>query len=433
MVIVKDLSRLGRNNIETNEYIDRYFPTHRVRFVALFDDVDTEMDTMGNEMAPFKIVINDYYNRITSKNIKATLRCKKKDGLFLGWKAPYGYKKSSKDKYKLEIDEVAAKVVRRIFKLAREGNGPRQIANILSQEKILTPSKYAGLNRKSCNLWCPRTIDEILANEVYIGNLVQGKRKKIYGLKMEVRTPKEDWIVINKTHEAIIDEMTFTQVKMIRSKNLKKSFKKNDYLFRQFLRCKECGHAICVSRKKNRKQLYTMCSYYQKNSKYKLCSPHIINYGKLENLILDKLRKIFDEYADKKKLKKVIETLEEKNSLEFMVRSKIEWLTSKLEQYDSYFDDIYLDFKKEIIDYKQYDRIKNRLLNEKKDIIFKINKLENKLVDNLDDNASYEKKVNFLYDTVSFSNPSRELLALLIDRIEIDKDKKIDIYLNFKV
>ena len=229
MVIVKDLSRLGRNNIETSEYVDRYFPIHRVRFIALLDDVDTELDTMGNEMASFKIVINEYYNRITSKNIRTTVKNKKTDGLFLGLKAPYGYKKSSEDKYKLEIDEKAAKVVRRIFELAKAGNGPNKIANILTQDKIPTPSNYANLNRglrsTAYNLWCSRTIDEMLSNETYIGNLTQGRRKKIYGLKMEIRTSKTDWIIVENTHAPIVDKTTFEQVQKIRSKNLKSGSK----------------------------------------------------------------------------------------------------------------------------------------------------------------------------------------------------------------
>ena len=431
MVIVKDLSRLGRNNIETNNYVSRYFPIHRVRFVALLDDVDTEMDTMGNEMAPFKIVVNEYYNRITSKNIRTTFKNKKSEGLFLGWKAPYGYKKSSLNKYKLEIDEEAAKVVKRVFYLAKIGNSPRQIANILSNDKIPTPSMYANLNRNmsSYNLWCSRTIDEMLSNETYIGNLTQGRRKKIYGVKMEIRTSKEDWIIVENTHAPIVDKTTFEQVQKIRKKNLKGDFKIHDYLFRHFLRCKECGHAIGVSIRKNRNQAYTSCTYYQKYSKYKLCTPHTMNYGKLEAEILGKIRGLCKKYIDKNILKKYIENFK-KNNVQEKLKIQINEFQEKL---DNYFDDIYLDLKKNRINEEQFNRANVRLQKEKEDIIERLEKIKQKLLNTSNENVKEKDITNSINEYLSFNKPPKELIALLIDRVEIDANKKIDIYFNFKV
>lgn len=437
MVVVKDLSRLGRNNIETSEYVDRYFPIHRVRFIALLDDVDTEMDTMGNEMAPFKIVVNEYYNRITSKNIRTTLKNKKSDGLFLGWKAPYGYKRSSEDKYRLEIDEEAAKVVRRIFELAKEGNGSKQIADILTKDKIPTPSMYANMNRgvkgATYNLWCCRTIDEMLSNETYIGNLTQGRRKKIYGVKMEIRTSKEDWIIVENTHEPIVDKATFEQVQKIRSKNLKGGIKKHDYLFRHFLRCKECGHAICIGTRKTRNQSYTACSYYQKYSKFKLCTPHTMNYGKLETEILGKIRELCDNYIDRKSLKNIIEGVENNNNEYDKLKEKVSGLEKKLDNYDNYFDDIYLDLKKKKINEQQYNRAKSRLDKEKKDIERRLEEFNKRLSNTLNQGIKEKDIIKFINEYLSFEKPPKELLALLIDKATIDENKKIDIYFNFKI
>ena len=436
MVIVKDLSRLGRNNIETSEYVDRYFPVHRVRFVALLDDVDTEMDTMGNEMAPFKIVVNEYYNRITSKNIRTTFKNKKSDGLFLGWKAPYGYKKSKKNKYKLVVDEEAANVVKRIFSLAKEGNGPKQIADILTQDKVPTPSNYANLNRgvkgAAYNLWCSRTIDEMLSNETYIGNLTQGRRKKIYGVKMEIRTSKEDWIIVENTHAPIVDKITFEHVQKIRSKNLKGGFKTHDYLFKHFLRCKECGHAIGIATRTARGQSYTECTYYQKYSKFKLCTPHTMNYGKLEAEILSKIRELCEKYIDRNSFKTIIEDEEKNNSRYEKLKVQVSGLEKKLDNYDNYFDDIYLDLKKKKINEQQYNRAKYRLEMEKKDIERRLEEL-NKRLSNISNGGAKEKDIiKFINEYLSFEKPSKELLALLIDRVTIDDNKKIDIYFNFK-
>ena len=435
MVIVKDLSRLGRNNIETSKYVDRYFPIHKVRFIALLDDVDTEMDTMGNEMAPFKIVVNDYYNRITSKNIRTTFKNKKSEGLFLGWKAPYGYRKSSVNKYKLEIDEEAAKVVRRIFYLAKEGNSPGQIANILSEDNIPTPSMYANINRKvkSYNLWCSRTIDEMLSNETYIGNLTQGRRKKIYGVKMEIRTPKEDWIIVENTHEPIVDRETFKIVQKIRRKKLKGGFEIHNYLFRHFLRCKECSHAIGVTVRNTRRQSYTSCTYYQKYSKYKLCTPHTMNYGKLETEILSKIRELCEKNIDKNTLKTIIKNEEKNNNRYEKLKIQFNEFQDKLDNYDNYFDDIYLDLKKNIINEEQYNRAKVRLEKEKEDIIERLKKTKQKLSNTSNESAKEKDIVKFINKYLSFEKPPKQLIALLIDRVEIDENKKIDIYFNFKI
>ena len=437
MVIVKDLSRLGRNNIETNEYVDRYFPQHRVRFVAVLDNVDTEIDTVGNEMAPFKILVNEYYNRITSKNIRATLKNKKSSGFFLGWKAPYGYKKSPDNKNKLIVDEESAKVVKRIFNLARDGNGPQVIANILSQDNIPTPSVYANLNRglksSAYNLWCARTIDEMLINQTYIGNLTQGRRKKIYGIKMEIRTPKEEWIIVENTHKPIIDKVTFEQVQQIRKKVSNRVSTQNNYLFKKILKCKECGHSLTIYRRSARNQAYTACSHYQKYSKFHICTPHTMNYNKLEEQVLNIIRYLCKEHINKNSFKSILENEEKYNNKYEKITNQINTFNNKISNYDKYFDDIYLDFKKNNITKEQYNRAKKRLEEEKNDIIKKIDDLKIILSSTKKITNTEKKYIEFVNEYLSFEKPTKELLSLLIDRIEIDKNKNIDIYFNFKL
>ncbi len=437
LVIVKDLSRFGRNNIETNEYIDRYFPEHRVRFIAILDNVDTEMNTIGNEMAPFKILMNEYYNRITSKNIRTTFKNKKSDGLFLGWKAPYGYKKSTENKNKLIIDEEAAKVVKRIFELARDGNSPQIIANILSCDNIPTPSIYANLNRRkkssAYNLWCPKTIDEILINETYIGNMIQGRRKKIYGIKMEIRVPKNEWIIVENTHEPIVDKIAFEQVQKIRNKCGNKIIHNHNYLLKGFLKCKECGHSISISKRKSRNKAYTACTFYQKYSKFHLCTSHTMNYDNLEKIILNELRELCKLYVNKDNLISILENdVKNKNNYN-KIKIQINKLQNKLLKYDTYYNNIYLDLKKDNITQKQYYMAKEKLDEEKKDIFSKLNNLNNELSSTKIIKSDKQKYINFVNNYLSFDNPTKELIALLIDRIEIDKNKNIDIYYNFKI
>ena len=182
-IITKDLSRMGRDYISMGEYIERIFPERGIRYIAINDDIDTLYETPGLEFLQFKLMFNDYYLKDTSKKIRKIVKAKKEKGQFLGWKAVYGYKKDPNDKHKIIIDEEVRPIIERMFNLALEGKSPRQIANIFSDEHIPTPSVYANLNRgmrsTAYELWCPRTIEEMLINQTYIGNLTQGRRKKL--------------------------------------------------------------------------------------------------------------------------------------------------------------------------------------------------------------------------------------------------------------
>jgi len=358
MVVVKDLSRLGRNNIETNEYLERYFPLKNIRFVALLDDVDTKYDTYGNEMAPFKIFINSYYNKETSKKIKTTLRNKKKSGLYTGWKAPYGYIKNPIDHYRLIVDENVRYVIEMIFNLAVQGKTSNKIAEILSKEKIPTPKSYANLgNDQIINYsWSYKTIDDILSNPVYVGHLAQGKRKKLYGIKKEIKVDSKDWIIAENTHDAIIDFKTFERVQN-RKKKIKNSC--SNYLLSDFLICKECNHKINILKNRNRKQAYTSCSYYRKYSRLNLCTAHTMNYKKLEENILNEIRKKFELYIDKKTL---LITLSNKTKVEF------------------------------------------------------------------------DESINqFIMEKLSLRNIDNQFLKKIINKIVIDKNKRVEVYLKFKV
>ena len=193
MVITKDLSRLGRDYIDTGNYIEKFFPLNRVRYIALLDNVDTFLDnSSSNDIVPFKAVINDMYVKDLSKKVKSAMTSKKEKGLFLGTYAPYGYNKDPLDKNRLVINEEEAKIVRKIFKLYLEGNGPKTVARLLTEEKIPTPSESKKMTRSSLyGKWCSRQLKDMLKNQVYIGNLVQNKMRKLnYKSKKLIRTDK---------------------------------------------------------------------------------------------------------------------------------------------------------------------------------------------------------------------------------------------------
>ena len=259
MVITKDTSRLGRDHIEFGYYVEKYFPEHGVRYVAVSENIDTENNY--NDMLLFKSAYNDMYVKDISNKIRASLNIKKQHGEFVGAYAPYGYTKSKEDKHKLLIDEEAALVVKEIYKLFLRGYSISRIAQTLSKENILIPSIYKNMNHrtKTCFFyeWNTKTISDILTNPTYMGNLTQGRNKKInYKSKKRIHVPKDKWITKENSCPAIIDKITFNMVQELYQKNKyrKKDNSQNEYLLKGLVYCKECNHRIGfrkVSRKNN--------------------------------------------------------------------------------------------------------------------------------------------------------------------------------------
>lgn len=214
MVITKDLSRLGRDYIKTGEYLEKYFPSKNVRYIAVNDGYDSFKDeNSNNEMAPFKAVFNDMYAKDISKKVRTALKTKQIKGEYLGTTPAFGYKKDSKKKGKLIIDEESSKYVKRIFELYLSGKSILEISNILTKAEVPTPSQYAKIANTQKYIkgaWNDKSVRFILQNEVYIGNTIQNKRKKVnYKINKQIEIPKSQWIKVENTHEPIISKQDF--------------------------------------------------------------------------------------------------------------------------------------------------------------------------------------------------------------------------------
>lgn len=271
MVITKDLSRLGRNYVQSGYYTETYFPEHNVRYIAILDNIDTAIDSANNDIAPFKSILNEMYAKDTSKKINSVLQSKRKEGKYLGT-APYGYKKDPKDKYHLIIDKEAAKVVRLIFDKYLEGYGTMQIADYLSRKKIPIPSDYNKKKRgiKSINygLWAQSTVRFILSNEIYTGTVIQGKRKKVsFKSKKFIDVPEEDWIRVPNMHKPIISKEEFERAKKIIKSTKGSRIVENDYLFKGLLRCYDCKGYIGIRTKDKNGNIYGRCQRYARYRK----------------------------------------------------------------------------------------------------------------------------------------------------------------------
>ena len=296
-VITKDLSRLGRDYLKTGEYIEIIFPDNDVRYIAINDNVDTFKSE--NELMAFKNIFNDWFARDTSKKIKAVFKAKGMSGKPLG-NPPYGYKRSERDKNIWEIDEAAAAVVRRIFRMCIDGYGPAQIARALRADGILIPTAYAqskgqGGTRKFRNptRWGDQTVDKILDRMEYAGHTVNFKtRVKSYKNKKKIDNPKEEWQIFENTHEPIINQHDFDLVQELRRNKRKIQRCGEVNPFSGMVYCADCGSKmyLCRSRSFNDDQEHLKCSAYASDKE--ACSAHYIRTVVLKEIVLKELNKL---------------------------------------------------------------------------------------------------------------------------------------------
>ncbi len=437
MVITKDMSRLGRDYIGTGEYLEKYFPAHNVRYIAVTDDIDTFLDNSNNDIAPFKAIMNDFYAKDISKKIKSSLRAKMKEGKFVGGRTPFGYIRDSENKNHLVVYKEQAKVVRRIYQMSLEGMTYFKIAKTLTSENVKTPAQYYSFEWKSnydirYGEWHAKTIQDILTNRMYIGDLVQNKRNKVnYKVKRIVKNNPKDYIIVEKTHEQIIDAELFYEVQKRLPKNVGRNEKKENHLLDGLLYCGDCGHRISItSRRKKDNNCYTICNYYRTYMKEKRCTTHSNNYDNLEHIILNKLRDICLKHIDNLKIKKDLSNVD--LFLESMdSENKIITIKEKMIQINENLDTIYIDKLNGIISLEQFERMKLKLETDLENKKNEYQKLTDNRI-NMLDKKEYNKKIEkYINNFITMKEPSRELIVNLIDKIELFNDKRINIIVTF--
>lgn len=443
-VITKDLSRLGRERLGVGHYTEIYFPEHNVRYIALLDNIDTYFDAGMNDMAPFKGVINDMYVRDISKKIRSSLIERKKAGNFLGVTAPYGYQKDPNNKFHLIINEKEAEVVKRVFRLYLEGNGLTRIAQILTKDGIPVPgeSRDIGKTRRTAlySSWKQTTIRRILDNRVYLGELVQFKRRKInYKSKRRITVPEEERYIYRGTHETIIDEESFNAVQNILKKN--KSFKgsKHDYLFKGLLFCSECGARLNVTYsnyalKRYGEYRYTTICYSYSRLYSDICTRHSNSIPELEEVLIKHIKEVCSRYINENLQDELISMAKKQKQFELKQitnEKKLETLEQKISDIGLYIKNLYMDKVKGVVSENDYvslvaDFTKDRdnLIKEKEELI----KIINNQKPQIDETAKIEKLAK---EFLSLEKPTKQLLNELIEKITISENKKINIYFKF--
>lgn len=437
LVITKDLSRLGRDYIMTGHYMERYFPEKRVRYISLLDGIDTGVDSTANDITPFRAIMNDMYAKDISKKIKSVKRDKQRKGLFIGGKPLYGYKMHSTEKNRIVIDEGAAPNVRRIFNMALEGMSCHQIAAQLNVEKVPTPATYAGLNQGRigpyAGLWSSERISEMLQNETYIGNMVQGRMMKInYKSQKCIKQARENWVVVEDTHEPLVDRDTFQKVRSLVNSRKSTRSRTYDFLLKGLIVCHECGYPMAVLNRKNAKGedcLYFVCRTYQRFTKAGVCSCHSIKEKTVTDAVLAKIREVCEGFLRPDALMTIAEQAVNDARKAESFESEIIALRSRIDSLGVHIDKMYSDKLSGILDDKDFDRFYQKTKTERATLEQKLSDMEKPECTP----AKQEDQARALvHRFIEGAFTSREVLVSLVERVELTEDKQVIIRFRFR-
>lgn len=442
-IIVKDLSRLGREYIETGKYLEMVFPAFGVRFIAINDDVDSERSNPGDDIIiPVKNIMNEAYCRELSKKLRRQFQIQRSNGEFLGAFATYGYCKSPDDKHKLIIDEYASEVVKGIFLLKSKGYSQQAIADYLNEQQILSPAEYKksrGLNYKtgfkvtSTALWSAVTVKRILVNRIYIGTLTQGVRgTPNYKVRQMRQRNEQDWTTIENNHEAIIDPMVFATVqKMLERDTRTAPGEDTVFPLAGMLYCSDCQRLMCrrsVVRGK-RKFFYYVCATYKQG---KGCSNHSVECGKLESVILHAIKNQIHVVAE---LDRIISDASQNDIYNVGIRRLNLMIAQKNQDIDSNSEfrmKLYEALHDGLIERDEYDMMREKYtdkIDAARQAIQKLMKQREELVSGAGcDREWMDQFIRFKKET----ELTREMVVALVDRVLVFDDKRIKILFNYR-
>lgn len=439
-VITKDVSRIGRNYVKTGYYIEDYFVNKGVRYISILDDIDTYNEVIGNDLLPFRAILNDMYSKDISLKQRASLKERKRRGRYISCYAPYGYKKNKDTIGKLDIDEEAASIIRRIFKLCLEGCGTTSIAKILTEENIPTPAMHLNMNSDKSSIfytvWKSNTIRKILRNETYLGYMIQNKETTIsHKNSKRVYLDKNDYIVIPNHHEPIIDKQDFEKIqKILDSKKKKTSRKRESTLLHDLLYCEECNKRL--ARKDSEDQIYYFCP--TRANFHLCCNNNYLPYINIEKEVLKYLKDFLKKYSNKDLLRQAYISEYSKN------KTKLDEYNVALANYskellkiNNKLDTLYNDKLNNIISLDMYKKYSLTLKDEQKHLENKINilktsiKKEKDFLQSLNEDKS---KVNKLIDKFcNLQSINEEVINEFIEKISIDKNRDFHIKLKFNI
>lgn len=441
-VVVKDLSRFGRDHVMTGYYIETFFPENNIRFISILESYDSFKNQASNDSSTFIIACNDYYSKQNSIKIRNVLNDKRKNGKFIGSQPCYGYMRDPLDKGHLILNPETAPIVKKIFKWRVEGIGPTEIATRLNDMNVPTPAGYKKINYSSRLIdrdsWNISTVKKILSNRIYTGDMVQHTQTKVnYKSKKKITLDESLWVIVEDTHEPLVDKETFKYVNSLgkrKTRNYSLKTARPKRILEGKIFCKECGNRLSVYYRKKLDYWSINCNRYSRDPKRGRCSSHFYPYDYLEEQILERFNNSVSKFIkelDIEELNKEVQKNVHKETED--TDKKINDLLKEKEQIMNKLSTLYSDRCNDIISAELY----KELSTESETKLKKINNIieEEKIKkQNIKNKANilpdYTKKIKELLD---LKKPKKELINTLIDKIVIDENRNIKIMFKYDV
>lgn len=382
-------------------------------------------------------MFNDMYAKDISKKISSVKHDKQRKGLFIGGKPVYGYKMHPTEKNKIVIDEDVAPIVQRIFGMALDGMSCRQIAVQLNNEGIPTPATYAGLTVSApgpyTGLWSSERVSDMLQNETYIGSMVQGRTRKInYKSKKCIKQDRRDWVVVEGTHEPLIDRETFEKVRVLINSRRRTRSRTYDFLLKGLIFCHECGYPLAVINRKmasGEDRLIFVCRTYQRFTKAGVCTSHTIKVESVTQAVMEKVREVCGAYLQADRLlpqaqREVARALAEADN-----EKEINSLKARIDSLTAHLDKVYMDKLSGVLEEADFQRIYGKVKADRSALEQRLSQLDRPDFSPAEQLDLTKKLTERFLETAS---ANRELLVSLIERIELTADKQIIIKFRFK-
>ncbi|HEN9193851.1 TPA: recombinase family protein [Streptococcus agalactiae] len=449
-VITKDLSRLGRNYLQSGAYIEMYFPQKNIRYIAITDGIDT-LNSNQNDIMPFKNILNEMYAKDTSKKVKSAIQSRMREGTYIGSKAPFGYLKDPNNKRRLIIDEKTKPIIELIYKLCLEGKGTQLISQELMKRKIPRPSAFVenaeklyGLTEENKYQWSHRMVLNVLRDPVYCGNMARNKRPTLsFKNSKRMYIPKSDYIYAKNTHEGIVSEEIWEQVQTMVDKR-KCNNKKGlyyDNIFQGLVRCPKCGYALTpkTDYRLKKKELidfvHFSCSTYKKYG-VNACSSHRIEARDLYNIVLEDIQYHGSMALSAKEdfVEKIIEKIEvEKIDEGKELSNKLELKKNQLAELDRSYEQLYEDRLEGNITERNFNLMNVSISKKQDKLIEEIKVLEGDIEVSFETEDNYKKFMNNISKYAKIKSLNRYILNQIIDKIYVYDKEEIDGQISQKV
>ena len=441
LVVVKDLSRLGRDHVMTGYYIETYFPENKVRFISIVENYDSMKTQASNDSSTFIIACNDYYSKQNSLKVRNVLDSKRIAGKFIGSKPCYGYMRDPDDKGHLIPNPEVCEYVKKIFEWKSNEIGISEIATRLTKLGAPTPAEYKNMplspRVRKKDEWSAHSVYNILKNRMYTGDMVQHTQTNVsYKSKKKITLDENLWIIVENTHEPLVDKETFMLINR-KKKNKNRTYQKRkrpERLLEGLLFCKECGNRLGILYRKKQDYWCINCNRYARDPVRRLCEPHFFAYNYFEELVLKEIKNCLDGLFNDLNYNDLNEEIIKKtkdNSNDFL--RKKESIEKEQIKISESMQTLYQDRLDGNISLDQYKLLSIPIEEKLKNLNRQLEDINMEIIKRKHNVNKIPNYINKIKKLMNLSNPNRDLLFALIERIEADKDRNISITFKYDI